>query len=326
MTETGPPHHPIPDAPAGAVLRDPLAPAGPIPLNGWAERERFHPLLLAGLGGVFAIVIFQVVASVATGVFLFAELQAQGVEALPVVMANHPNEVFGANAVGQFIGLLMFTILLARLHTVDVFGYMRIRAIDPLFLVFSGLALYALLPFVSFVGELARQLPYPEWMQSWDGRQRELLEMVLGGDVVLPLALLFVALTPAICEEVLFRGYLQRNVERRMGIFWSIVLVGLAFGLFHLRFDEFIPLALLGVFLGYVVWVSGSLWAGVLVHLLNNGTALIVSNYTRTRPEPVALDELSMPWYLAAAGFALAMALCLAMWRRRESLLGRAPS
>jgi len=307
------------------MLRDPWPGAEPIPLIGWAERERFHPLLLAFLGGLATWFTFQAVATVATAVFLLKEITEAGIDQFAVVLAQHPDALFGANAVGQLVGLLMLTILLARLHTPDVFGYLRIRGTDAIFLIFSGAALLALMPFVSFVGELAQQLPFPDWMRNWDQQQQAFLEQILTAQVNVVLALLFVALTPAICEEVLFRGYLQRNVERSIGPMWAIVVVGFAFGLFHLRFAELIPLTLLGIYLCYIVWVSGSLWTGVLVHLMNNGIAVLVSQWAQTRPEPVVLDEITVPPYLALAGLAVGIGLCYAMLQRRRAVLPPSP-
>ncbi len=312
---------PIPPPAERPQLLDPWPWAQPIRLGGWAERERFDPLLLALIALVATFVAFQGVATVATAVFLFEELSTHGVENLPAILAANPNVVFGANAVGQFVGLLMLTILFARLHTVDIFGYMRVRRTDPMFYLLAGCGLLALMPFVSFVGELMQHVPLPEFMRSWDQQQQELLAMILGAEVDLFLALLFVAVTPAICEEVVFRGYLQRNVERRLGAIWAIVVIGLAFGLFHLRFAEFVPLSILGIYLAYIVWVSGSVWTGVLVHLMNNGIAVVVSNWAQTRPEPIAIEEIAVPVHLAALGLLLGLGLMYAMLLRRRRIL-----
>jgi uncharacterized protein len=326
MTETPDPTTAASQAgpPAG---RDEWPHAEPYRLIGWAERESFNPLLSALLGGVFAFVVFQGVALVATALLVGEQLMgATSQEEIATVLAANPDRVFAANAIGQVIGLGMFTILLARLHTPDVLAYLRVQRVDVLMLLAACVGLLALMPFVSWVGELAQHLPFPDTLRAWDEQQQELIARVLEGDVTLPLALLFVALTPAICEELIFRGFIQRNVERRIGPMWAIVVVGLAFGLFHLRFIEFIPLALLGVYLCYVVWVTGSLWTGVAVHLLNNGTAVLVSDYARTRPEPVVLEDLTIPWYLAMSGLLVALAIILFLKRRREALLSGAPT
>jgi uncharacterized protein len=278
------------------------------------------------LGALIATwVVFQVIAALATGVLLFEEIREAGAEGLAGVLPRHPDVVFAANALGQVVGLLMFTLLLTRLHTSDIFPYLRVQRTDPAFYILSGAGLLALMPFVAWIGEFGRRLPYPDFIREFDEAQRVLLEQIFAGELNLILALLFVAVTPAICEEVIFRGYLQRNVERRLGAAASIVIVGMLFGLFHLRITEFIPLTILGIYLGYVVWVSGSLWTGVLVHLLNNGIAVLVSNYAQTRLEPIALDEILIPWHIALPGLAIAIGLVIMMRRRRDEHLSRGP-
>lgn len=308
------------------VLRDPWPWAEPIRLEGWAERERVNPLVMAISAAVATWVLFFLVVNVATVLMLLNQIQEVGLGAVDEVMAQNPNIVLGANALGQVVGLLMLTIAITRLHTLDVFQYLRVRRTDPTFYVLAGAGLLALMPFVSWIGEYARRLPYPDFIWRMEEAQRALLERIFAAELHLGLALLFVAVTPAICEEIIFRGYLQRNVERRLGAAASIVIVGILFGIFHVRFTEFIPLVILGCYLGYVVWVSGSLWVGVLGHLLNNGAAVLVSHYAQSRPEPVPLDEIAVPWYFALAGLGVATGLILAMRRRRELHLASAPA
>ena len=232
--------------------------------------------------------------------------------------------LFGGNAIGQLAGFFLFVLFMAWLHTPDVASYLRVRRIDGAQLGLAGFGLLTLLPLVSWLGQLNAQLPMPEVWRAWDEQQSALLEQVLGADLNVFYVLLVVALTPAICEELMFRGYLQRQVERRLGILWSIVLVGLVFGLFHLRPTQVLPLATLGMYLGFSVWVTGSLWAGVLIHLLNNGLAVIVSDYVSRNPDvdAVALESLAVPWYLALVSAAVVAGVAVLMLRRRHTLLG----
>lgn len=93
------------------------------------------------------------------------------------------------------------------------------------------------------------------------------------------LLLLFtLALTPAICEEVLFRGVLLSAVKDRWKPWVSILIIGILFGIFHLSIYRFIPTALLGGVLTYVVLRSGTIYAGMLLHFLNNATALLLGS------------------------------------------------
>lgn len=313
---------------AFVVLRDPLPWAQPVRLSGVLERHRFHPLLMALLTFVGGFVIYQIVGTV---VMVAAAMRSAGgafdVEQVMETVQSDAFALFGGNAVGQLAGFFLFVLFVTWLHTPDVASYLRLRRADAAQFGLAGTGLVVLLPLVSWLGQVNAEIPLPESLRAWDEQQAILLEQVLGADLNVFYVLLVVALTPAICEEVMFRGYLQRQVERRLGVVWSIVLVGIVFGLFHLRPTQVLPLATLGVYLGFSVWVTGSLWAGVLIHLLNNGLAVVVSDYVNRNPDldPVALESITVPWYLALLSAAAVAGVAVLLLRRRQAFLAGAP-
>ena len=91
---------------------------------------------------------------------------------------------------------------------------------------------------------------------------------VMSGNVLWSLFL--IAVIPAVCEEVLFRGLIQRGLER-MGAGWSILLSGLLFGLFHFDFQRFAAQTIIGIIAAYLVYRTGSIFNGMLLHFMNNG-------------------------------------------------------
>lgn len=97
------------------------------------------------------------------------------------------------------------------------------------------------------------------------------------------LGYLVIALTPALCEEVLFRGLLLSALRQRLGQAGSVVLIGFLFGLFHLHFFRILPATVLGIYLGYVVVRTGSLWLGIIGHLLNNAFAYSILVFPEIR-------------------------------------------
>jgi membrane protease YdiL (CAAX protease family) len=86
--------------------------------------------------------------------------------------------------------------------------------------------------------------------------------------------LALVALTPAICEEALFRGPILRGLRARIGPVAAVALTGLLFGVFHLELSRILPTALLGVLLSLVALASGSILPAMLAHFLNNATLI----------------------------------------------------
>ena len=121
--------------------------------------------------------------------------------------------------------------------------------------------------------------------------------------------LVLVALTPAICEESLFRGVLLAGTRRRLTPLRAILLNGLIFGVFHVpsaTLFRFLPSATLGMLLAWVVLRTRSIWPGMLMHFLNNGIIVILAS------SPWILDRFSDPnqgpplWLMLAALVSLA--------------------
>lgn len=90
------------------------------------------------------------------------------------------------------------------------------------------------------------------------------------------LGLIFVALMPAIGEEVLFRGFIARGLKGG-GYVFSMVLTGFMFSIFHGNAVQFIHQFLLGMILCFVYFVSGSIYASMIIHFMNNAISLIVT-------------------------------------------------
>jgi membrane protease YdiL (CAAX protease family) len=79
-----------------------------------------------------------------------------------------------------------------------------------------------------------------------------------------------IAVTPAICEEFLFRGLILTNFERVVIPIRAIIFTGLIFALFHFHPFNIIPLAILGIYLTYITYYSGSIYTAIFVHFINN--------------------------------------------------------
>lgn len=115
-------------------------------------------------------------------------------------------------------------------------------------------------------------LPIPDSMKEEFGK------FLHGTDTWSGLAavLLALALSPALCEEVLFRGALLSGLRQSMRPLSAVLAVAVLFGVFHLSIYRFAPTALLGLAITYAVWRTNSLWIGVLMHFINNSLAILM--------------------------------------------------
>jgi sodium transport system permease protein len=114
--------------------------------------------------------------------------------------------------------------------------------------------------------------------------------------------LFYIALLPAICEELAFRGVLLSGLRRKLGPVALVVMVGLIFGLFHVSLYRIAPTALLGMILTVIALMTGSVFPGMLLHFGNNAMGVLASAYVN--PE-------TLLWWHYLAGLAI---FALSLW------------
>lgn len=84
------------------------------------------------------------------------------------------------------------------------------------------------------------------------------------------LSVLLTACLPAICEEFTNRGGLLTVMRSSFSKTKTIVLIGLAFGLFHQYIGQVFYTAAFGAFLAYIVLETGSVYPAIILHFMNN--------------------------------------------------------
>ena len=191
-------------------------------------------------------------------------------------------------AVNMGITVLLFAILplvLAGYFRVNLSSGFSLRGASPLALIAAAVLGLSLWPF-------AYELVL---LQSPDrlGEFVKLFESLKAQIDAIPLLwkLIALAVVPATCEELFFRGYLQTAFRAEMSGPLAVGLASMLFGLFHvvvrdtLFFERFAPTCFLGLILGIVCLKTGSVWPGMLLHCLHNGLLLTVSNYTEPLKE-----------------------------------------
>jgi membrane protease YdiL (CAAX protease family) len=96
----------------------------------------------------------------------------------------------------------------------------------------------------------------------------------------LPLAQAFLVMgiLPGICEEMFFRGYVIRGFER-YGKWTAILISAIMFGIFHLDIFRMLPAMIMGIWLGYLLLKTHSIFITILAHALHNSFTVVLSRW-----------------------------------------------
>lgn len=308
-------------------LPDPWDVQGGVRLDGGLERTSFSTKTVALFTGLFslgvAFILFQVLV---TPIVLISQIGIGNLQSLAAdpseLLATYTRELIVSNSAGQIFGLALPALLFARFHTSRPSGFLRLRGADWGLVGLSVGGLVVLQPVVQWLAELNRMLPVPDSLRALDQTQIELIMKVLGSDLGLVFTISMLAVVPALCEELLFRGYAQRQFERALGVSGGILLSGVVFGMYHLRLSQLLPLSVLGIYLAYLTWRTGSLLPAIFVHFLNNAFSVALGRYMEASPDYSAssLQELSVPASLAVVALGFFAGVMYVLHRRGREL------
>ena len=121
-----------------------------------------------------------------------------------------------------------------------------------------------------------------------------------------PVQLLIVAVMPAVCEEAMHRGFIQHSFQSVRSDWVIILSMGLIFGIFHMDPYRFLPTAILGIGLSYVMQKTHNIFLPALFHFVNNFISVAPSLGTsvETTAESIDISGLltSRPFILMSIG------------------------
>lgn len=190
--------------------------------------------------------------------------------------------------ISQTIGLFILPpFVVAWFFHADVLEYLSLRRKPTIIMSLMVLLLVlAVSPFINYTGAINAEMHFPEslsrvetWMRNAEDTAEQLVEAFLNVDGIggLMFNLFMIAVLPAIGEELLFRGVIQKLFTGMSGSHhWGIWLSAALFSALHMQFYGFIPRMLLGGMFGYLLVWSGTLWLPILAHFINNAVAVIL--------------------------------------------------
>lgn len=183
---------------------------------------------------------------------------------------------------GFIVGPLLYILLLEKHPIKNVFSTMGINGTS---IILTGVIVISFIMVIVVVLRWNMGISLPEFMEGferWAQQKEEEAAHLVRNLTVMPtfghfmVAMLVIAILPAIGEELVFRGMIQNKLYAGIGnIHWAIWITGILFSAIHFQFYGFFPRMLLGVLFGYMYYWSGNLWIPILAHFINNGLSII---------------------------------------------------
>lgn len=186
----------------------------------------------------------------------------------------------------------------------------------------------AAIPVLNLTHSLNQQMVFPEalkgleaWMKEMEESAAQVMEILLSTkDIkVIIFNVLVVCVLAGIGEELMFRGVLQtlcgRLIRNPHVLIWVIAVL---FSAIHFQFYGFITRMLLGVWLGYLMYFTKTIWIPALAHFTNNFFGICMYYIFQDTPGEIQeIDAIGTgsTWWLSIASLAL-FAFCFTQIRR----------
>lgn len=262
---------------------------------------KISPVAAAFIGLVGGFFLYQIVGAILTILIFGMDL-----ESVPV------NSMRLMTMAGQILFILLPALLFSKWIYTDVGKIIRIRKPKLAEAMLYILGIFLLTPLLQsylyiqnyYFEILAKNSGFFNSAKSFFDSLNEMVEKTYGNLLTasnvfeLLLVVFVVAVVPAISEEAMFRGFIQRSFELKYKKYIAAVVTALFFSLYHFNPYGLIPLFILGAFFGFAAYKSKSLIIPMILHFLNNFSAVmlyhIIGDDELIKSDPtINQDELS---------------------------------
>lgn len=188
-------------------------------------------------------------------------------------------------------------------------------------------------PFINFTGAINAEMHFPEWMsgvERWmrnaEDTAEKLTKAFLKVDTIggLLVNLFMIAVLPAIGEELLFRGVIQKLFSQiTRNPHWGIWISAALFSALHMQFYGFIPRLLLGGMFGYLLVWSGTLWLPIIAHFINNAAAVVLLYLIDKGQIDPRIEEFGSgtgEWYVALFSLVMGVIILVAIRNQKKAI------
>ncbi|HEY4650859.1 MAG TPA: CPBP family intramembrane glutamic endopeptidase [Pontibacter sp.] len=299
-------------------------------MKGFISKET-HPiyvillLLVFMIGGYF--VGSFVFAILATIVFDINIAQMPTIALDPAAHPSGRNIMLLLQGVIQFLSFVVAPLFMLRVLKYRVEPYLNWKMpVAPLLVLLAGVLMIVIMPANSVVINWNAKLHFPEFMQEFERWARakedemaELTKLIAQFNDIpkLLVGLLVIAVVPAIGEEIVFRGVLQKQLHRWTGNpHAAIWIAGLVFAAIHVQFFGFVPRAVLGALFGYLYFWSGRISVPIVAHFFNNGFTVLMLYLQQTGAAKFDVESTEpMDWWSVLLSVVLSAGLLYYLYK-----------
>jgi hypothetical protein len=191
---------------------------------------------------------------------------------------------------GQILFILLPALLFSKWFYIDVSSIVRTRVPSWREFVLFGIGIIILTPLLEylitvqnyFIDIWAANSQFINSIKTALDSLNELVEKTYDNllsakniyEAILVIAV--VAVVPAVCEETMFRGFIQKSFELRIKPVWAALITAVFFGIYHFNPYGMIPLMILGFYFGFAAYMSNSILIPMSLHFTNNFIAIMV--------------------------------------------------
>ena len=233
-----------------------------------------------------------------------------------------------------FLELSMFMIpalIFAYKNSQSINNYWGIKQKQGGITILSVIVLYIVaVPLVAWLVKINENVRFPESLQTLENALKSIQDSAtemtekfmnvstIGGILV---NIFVMAIVPAVSEEMLFRGCIQKTLTDKMrNKFLAILISAFIFSAAHLEFYGLLPRFILGIILGYVFYYTGNILMSMLLHFINNSIAVIagyIQFHLNNGVEPETMFTTPPTWMIVSSAV-LTVALLIILGRNRK--------
>ena len=170
--------------------------------------------------------------------------------------------------------------------------------------ILAAFVMIAAIPIINFLAEINSKLILPDclssfeqWMKQSELNAQKITQAFMSVKTTsgLFVNVFVIAIIPAIGEELLFRGVFQKLfINMTKNIHVGVIIAAVLFSGMHMQFYGFVPRFLMGVFLGYLLVWSNSIWLPIIAHFVNNCFAVIYYFFSNSNDMGNEIDNFGV--------------------------------